>query len=103
MSDFITKLHKLLNQLLSTGCPAYEDDDKIVLLLNTLPIEYHPLTTSITNAESLRFEEVSYTLIQEYEKLTGGKTASRRRGVPVYAENGKPPKVAHNHQRSNSS
>jgi len=33
MSDFISKLQKLLNQLPSPGCIAFEDDDKIFLLL----------------------------------------------------------------------
>ena len=42
MSDFISKLQKLLIELLSACCTAYEDDDKIFLLLNTLPMEYHP-------------------------------------------------------------
>ena len=87
MSDFISKLQKLLNQLLSTGCTAYEDDDKIFLLLNTWPMEYHPVRTRITNAESLTFVEVSSRLILEHEKLSGGKAASRR-GVAFYAENG---------------
>jgi len=73
MSDFISKLQKPLNQLLSAGCTAYEDDDKIFLWLNTLPMEYHPFRTSITNAESLTFEEVSSRLILEHEKLAGGK------------------------------
>jgi len=50
MSDFISKLQKLLNQLLCAGCTAYEDDDKIFLLLNTMPMEYHPFRTSINNA-----------------------------------------------------
>ena len=50
MSDFISKLQKLLNQLLCAGCTAYEDDDKIFLLLNTMPKEYHPFRTSINNA-----------------------------------------------------
>jgi len=102
MSDFISKLHKLLNQLLSAGCTAYEDDDKIFLLLNTLPMEYHPFRTSITNAESLTFEEVSSRLILEHEKLAGGKVASRR-GVAFYTENGKPLKVVHNQRRGNRS
>ena len=48
MSDFISILQKLLNQLPSAGCTAYEDNDKIFLLLNTLPMEYHPFRTSIT-------------------------------------------------------
>jgi hypothetical protein len=103
MSDFISKLQKLLNQLLSAGCTAYEDDDKIFLLLNTLPMEYHPFRTSITNAESLTFEEVSSRLILEHEKLAGGKGASRRGGVAFYAENGKPSKVAHNQRHGNRS
>jgi hypothetical protein len=102
MSDFISKLQKLLNQLLSAGCAAYEDDDKIFLLLNTLPMEYHPFRTSITNAESLTFEEVSSRLILEHEKLAGGKAASRR-GVAFYAENGKPSKGTHNQRRGNRS
>jgi hypothetical protein len=67
MSDFISKLQKLLNQLLSAGCTAYEDDDKIFLLLNTLPMEYQPFRTSITNTESLTFEEVSSRLILVHE------------------------------------
>jgi len=58
MSDFISKLQKLLNQLLSAGCTAYEDDDKIFILVNPLPMEYHPFRTSSTNAESQTFEEV---------------------------------------------
>jgi len=103
MSDFISKLQKLLKQLLSAGCTAYEDDDKIFLLLNTLPMEYHPFRTSITNAESLTFEEVSSRLILEHEKLAGGKAASRRGGVAYYAENGKPSKGAHNQRRGNRS
>jgi hypothetical protein len=102
MSDFISKLQKLLTQLHSAGCTAYEDDDKIFLLLNTLPIEYHPFRTSITNAESLTFKEVSSRLILQHEKLAGGKAASRR-GVVFYAENGKPSKVAHNQRRGNCS
>jgi len=103
MSDFISKLQKLLNQLLSAGCTAYEDDDKIFLLLNTLPMEYHPFRTSITNAESLTFKEVSSRLILEHEKLAGGKAASRRGGVAFYAENGKPSKATHNQRRGNRS
>jgi len=103
MSDFISILHELLNQLLSAGCTAYEDDDKIFLLLNTLPMEYHPFRTSITNAESLTFEEVLSRLILEHEKLARGKEGSRRGGVPFYAENGKPSKVAHNQRRRNRS
>jgi len=103
MSDFISKLQKLLNQLLSAGCTAYENDDKIFLLLNTLPMEYHPFRTSITNAESLTFEEVSSRLIPEHENLAGGKVASRRGGVAFYAENGKPMKVSYNQQRGNCS
>jgi hypothetical protein len=98
MLDFISKLQKFLNQLLSAGCTAYEDDDKIVLLLNTIPMEYHPFRTSITNAESLTFEEVSSRLILEHEKLPGGKAASRR-GVALGAANGKPSKLAHNQRR----
>ena len=103
MSDFISKLQKLLNQLLSTGCTAYEDDDKIFLLLNTLPREYHPFRTSITNAESLTFEDVSSSLIREDEKLAGGNAACRRGGVAFYTANGKPSKVAHNQRRGNRS
>jgi hypothetical protein len=72
MSDYISKLLKLLNQLLSDGCTAYEDDDKIFLLPNTLPLEYHPVRTSITNAESLTFEDVLSKLILENETLLGG-------------------------------
>jgi len=102
MSDFISKLQMLLNQLPSAGCTAYEDDDKIFLLLNALPMEYHPFRTSISNAESLTFKEVFSTLILEHEKLAGGKAASRR-GVAFYAENGKPSKVAHNQRRGNRS
>jgi len=102
MSDFISKLQKLLNQLLSAGCTAYEDDDNIFLLLNTLPMEYHPFRTSITNAESLTFEEVSSRLILEHEMLAGGKAASRR-GVALYAENVKPTKVSYNQRRGNCS
>jgi len=75
MSDFISKLQKLLNQLLSAGCTAYEDDEKILLLLNTLPMEYHPFRTSITNAESLYFKEVLSRLILVHEKLAEGKAA----------------------------
>jgi len=103
MSDFISKLQKLLNQLLSAGCTAYEDDDKMFLLLNSLPMEYHPFRTSITNAESLTFEEVSSRLIPEHEKLAWGKAASRRAGVAFYAENGNPSKVAHNQRHGNRS
>jgi len=103
MSNFISKLQKLLNQLLSAGCTAYEDDDKIFLLLNTLPMEYHPFRTSITNTESLTFKEVSSRLIQDHEKLAGGKGESRTEGVACYAENGKPSKVAHNQRRGNRS
>jgi len=102
MSDCISKLQKLLNQLLSPGCTAHEDDDKIFFLLNTLPMEYHPFRMSITNAESLTFEEVSSRLILEHEKLTGGKAASRK-GVAFYPENGKPSKVAHNQRCGNRS
>jgi len=103
MSDFISKLQKLLNQLLSAGCTAYEDNDKIFLLLNTLPMEYHPFRTSITNTESLTFQEVSSRLILEHEKLAGGKAGSRRGGVAFYAENGKSSKGAHNQRRGNRS
>jgi len=103
MSDFISKLQKLLNQLLSAGCTTYEDDAKIFLLLNTLPMEYHPFRTSITNAGSLTFEEVSSKLILEHGKLAGGKAAFRIGGGAFYAENGKQSKVAHNQQRGNRS
>jgi hypothetical protein len=103
MSDFISKLQKLLNQLLSAGCTAYEDDEKIFLLLNnTLLMEYYPFTTSITNADSLTFKEISSRLILEHEKLAGQKAASRR-GVAFYAENGKPLKVVHNQRCGNRS
>jgi len=102
MSDFISKLQKVLNQLLSAGCTAYEDDDKIFLLLNTLPMEYHPFRTSITNAESLTIEEVSSRLILEHEKLAGGKAASRRR-VAFYTENVMSLKWAHNLRHWNRS
>jgi hypothetical protein len=102
MSNFISKLQKLLNQLLSAGCTSYEDDDKIFLLLNTLPMEHHPFRTWITNAGSLTFEMVSSRVILEHEKLAGGKEASWR-GVVVYAENGKPSMVAHNQQHGNRS
>jgi len=102
MSDLISKLQKLLNQFLSAGCTAYEDDDKIFLLLNTLPMEYHPFRMSITNAESLTFEEVYSRLILEQEKVAGGMAAARR-GVAFYAENGKPWKVAHNQRHGNRS
>jgi len=102
MSDFISKLQKLLNQLLRAGCTAYEDDDKISLLLNTLPMEYHPCRTSIGNTESLTFEEVSSRLILEREKLAGRKAMSRR-GVTFYAENGKPSKEVHNQRHGNRS
>ena len=102
MSDFISKLQKLLNQLLSAGCTVYEDDDKVFFLLNTLLMEYHPFRTSITNVESLTFEEVSSRPILEHEKLAGGKAAARR-GVAFYAENGKPSKVAHNQRCGNCS
>ena len=100
MSEFISKLQNLLNQLLSAGYAAYEDDEKIFLLLNTLPMEYQPFRTSITNAESLTFEKVSSRLILEYEKLAGRKAASRR-GVAFFAANGKPSKWAHNQRRGN--
>jgi hypothetical protein len=103
MSDFISKLQKLHYQLLSAGCTAYEDDDKIFLFLNTLPMEYHPFRMSITNTESLSFEEVSSRLILEHDKLGGGKAASRGGGVAFYAENGKPSKVAHNQRCGNRS
>jgi hypothetical protein len=103
MSDFISKLQKLLTQLLSAGCTAYEDDDKIFLLLKTLPMEYHPIRTSIINAESLTFEQVSSRLILEHEKLAGGKAGSRRGGVAFYAENGRPLKGAHNQRRGSRS
>jgi len=103
MSDFISKLQKLLNQLLSAGCTAYEDDDKIFLLLNTLPMEYHPFRTSITIAESLTFEEVSSRLILDHVMLSGGKAGSRRGGVACYAENGKPKKVSYNQRRGHRS
>jgi hypothetical protein len=103
MSDSISKLQKLLNQLLSARCTAYEDDDKIFLLLNTLPMEYQPFRTSITNTESLTFKEVSSGLILEHEKLAGGKAGSRRGGVAFYAENGKPSKGAHNQRCGNRS
>jgi hypothetical protein len=101
MSDFISKMQKLLKQLLSAGCTAYGDDDKIFLLFNSLPMVYHPFRTSITNADSLTCEEVSSRLTLEHEKLAGGKAASRRGGVAFYAENGKPSKVAHNQRRGN--
>jgi hypothetical protein len=100
MSDFISKLKKLINQLLSAGCTAYEDDDKNVLLLNTLPMEYHPVRTRVTKAESLTFEEVSSRLIPEHQKLAGGK-APCRRGVAFYADDGKPSKVAPNQRHRN--
>jgi hypothetical protein len=103
MSDVISKLQKLLNQLLSAGCTAYEDDDKIFLLLHTFPMEYHPFTISITNPESLTFEEVSSSPILDHETLVGGKAAFRRGVVAFYAENGKPSKVAHNQRRGNYS
>jgi hypothetical protein len=93
MSDFISKLQKLLNQLLTAGCPAYQDNDKIFLFVNTLPMEYQPFRTSITNPESLTFEEESCRLILEHEKVPAGKAASRIGGVAFYAENGKPSKV----------
>jgi hypothetical protein len=102
MSDFVSKLQKLLNQLLSAGCTVYGDDDKIFRLLNTLPMEYHRFRTSITNAESFTLEEVSSRLILEHEKLARGKAASRR-GVAFYAENGKPFKGAHKQRHENRS
>jgi hypothetical protein len=72
---------KFLNQLLSVGCTAYEDNDKIFLLINTLPMEYHPFRTTITDAESLTFKEVCSRLILEHEKLVGGQsTSSKNRG-----------------------
>jgi len=103
MSDFISKLQTLLNQLLSAGCTAYVDDDKIFLLLNTLPMEYHPVRMSIPNAESLTFEEVSSRQTLEHKKLAGGKAGSRRGGVAFNAENGKPSKGTHNQWRGNCS
>jgi hypothetical protein len=99
MSDFISKLQKLLNQLLSAECTAYEDDDKNFLLLNTSPMEYHPFRTSITNTQSLTFEEVSSRLILQHEMIAGGKAGSRRGGVAFYAEHGKPSKGSHNQRR----
>jgi len=103
MSDFIAKLQKLLKQLLCAGCTANEDDDKIFLLLNTLPMEYHPFRTSNTNAESLTFEEVLSRLILEHDKLPGRKAGSRGGGVSFNAENGKPSTTTHNQWRGNRS
>jgi hypothetical protein len=103
MSDIISKLLKLLIQLLSAGCTAYEDDNMIFLFLNTIPIEYHPVGTCINNAESLTYKEVSSRLILEHEKIGGGKAASSRRGVVVYAENEKHSKVVHNQRHGNRS
>jgi len=96
-------LQKLLNQLLTAGCTASEDNDKIFVLLDTSPMEFYPFRTSITNAESLTFDEVSSSLILEHEKLAGGKATSRRGGVALYAENGKPSKGANNQRHGNRS
>jgi len=103
MSDFIPKLQKLLHQLLSAGCTAYEYDDKIFLLVNTWPSEFHHFRTSIPDSESLTFEEVSSRLILKHEMLAGGKAGSKRGGVAFYAENGKPSKGTHNQQCGNRS
>jgi hypothetical protein len=102
MSDFLSKLQKLLNQLVSAGCTAYEDNDKIFLLLNTLPMEYHPFRSSISDAESLTFEEVSSKLILDHEMLAGAKADSRR-GVAFYLGNWKTSKMAHNQRGGNRS
>jgi hypothetical protein len=83
-------LQKLLNQHLSAGCTAYDDIDKIFLLLNNLATDYHPFRTSITNPESLAIKEVSTRLILEHEKLARGKVGSWTGRVAFYAENGKP-------------
>jgi hypothetical protein len=96
-------LQKLLNQFLSAGCTAYEEDDKIFLLLNTLPMEYHPVRMSITNTESLNFEEVYSRLILEQQKIAGGMAACWRGLVAFYAENEKPEMVAHNQRHGNRS
>jgi len=97
MSDHISKLQKLLTQPLSAGCTPYEDDENTFLFLITRPMEYHPFRTSITNAESLTFEEVSSRLILAHEKLAGDKAAYRRGGIAFNAANGKPSEGAHNH------
>jgi len=65
-------------------------------------MECHPFRTSITNAEFLTFKEVSSRLILAYEKLAGGKAASRG-GVGFYAENGKPSKMTHYQRHGNHS
>ena len=66
-------------------------------------MEYHPIRTSITNAESLTVEEVSSRLIVEHKKLATGKAGSGRGGVAFYAENWKALKGVHNQRRGNCS
>jgi hypothetical protein len=103
MSYLTSKLQILLNQLLSAGCPAYDDNDKIFPLLNSLPMEYHLFRKSIIKAESLTIEEVSSRLIRDPEMLGVGMGTSRRGGVAFYAENGKSSKGAYSRRRANRS
>lgn len=102
MAEYKSKLQKLFDQFLSAGCTASEDDDKIFLLLHTLPFEYHSFRTSITNAVSLTFKEGSSWLILEREKLAQVKDASSNE-VAFYAENRKPLQVVHNQPHENRS
>jgi hypothetical protein len=101
MANYKSKLQKLFDELFSAGCTASEEDDKIFLLLNTVPIEYHPFGTSITNAVSLTFKEGSSWLILECENLAQVK-ASSSNGVAFDAENRKPLKVVHNQPHGKS-
>jgi hypothetical protein len=65
-------------------------------------MEYHPFRTTITNADSLTFEQVSPRQILEHKKLVERKAAFKK-GVGLYAEIGKPSKVADNQRLGNRS
>jgi len=82
MSDFISKLHTLLIQLLSAGCTSYEDNDKIFHLLNTLPMDCHPFRISMANTKSLTFEEVSSRLILMYRSSLQGNQHQGEHELP---------------------
>lgn len=63
MSEYLNDFNKTLADLLNLNVEV-EDEDKALLLLNSLPDEYQYLiTTLLYGKEEIKFEDVSNTLV----------------------------------------
>lgn len=69
MSEHLNDFNKILVDLLNLNVEV-EDEDKALLLLNSLPDEYeHLVITLLYGKEEIKFEDVSNTLVNnEYQK-----------------------------------